>query len=231
GNDLISPGPDGDHRNGHIQILADEAQVILRRRGQVGKALRTRCILRPALERLVDRLDLLQSLDLARKARGFLAVVSVRRADLDLIQAAEHIELGDGELCQTVDHGGVAQRHEIEPSTSARPAGGRTKLIPDSSEPVSDVVGQLGGEWAIAYARAVGLPDADHAIDGGRRNAETGTAPSDGRVTGCHEWIRPEIDIEQRALRSLRQYALAFSQRIPEILGGVGNVGIDQLVE
>mmetsp|Transcript_26008 Transcript_26008/g.67732 ORF Transcript_26008/g.67732 Transcript_26008/m.67732 type:complete len:308 (-) Transcript_26008:524-1447(-) len=68
---------------------------------------------------------------------------------------------------------------------------------------VLGLVLQLRREGAVAHARGVRLDHADNGVDLLRRDPQARTNAPDGRVRGRHEWIRAEVDIQQRGIGAL----------------------------
>src|SRR3954471_22846423 len=76
-----------------------------------------------------------------RALRAEVAHAYVQRVD-----AGEHVELGDHEAGEAVDPSGVLQRHEVEPSGAAGPAGGGAELAAGLADLVPEGPFELGGE-------------------------------------------------------------------------------------
>src|SRR6185437_1903416 len=94
-----------------------------------------------------------------RQLLDALAVDLVRDTDRDLLPAGEHVELGEEEVRQTVDAGGVAGDDRVEPAAAAVPAGGDAALAADAAQCLAVLVEELGRERTGADARRVGLED------------------------------------------------------------------------
>ncbi|TYZ62153.1 hypothetical protein PybrP1_009624, partial [[Pythium] brassicae (nom. inval.)] len=156
----------------------------------------------PAVEHLVLDDRLLEQLQVGRHAAEALAVVPVRDADLDLLEAREHVELGQVELREAVHHVRVAHLRDVEPAAAARATGRRAELGADAAEVPADVVVQLGRERALAHARAVRLDNADDAVEPVRRDAAA-------------------LNVEHRGIRALDEHALARDERVVEVLDRV----------
>ena len=93
---------------------------------------------------------------------------------LTVVEAVEHVELGEGELGEAVEADGVAEHHAVEPAGAAAAAGDGAVLAADVDQRVAVGVGQLGRERAGADARRVRLGDADDAVDVARPEAGAG---------------------------------------------------------
>ena len=139
------------------------------------------------------------------------AVDLVGHADRDLLQAGQHVELGQEEVGQAVDPGRVAGDDRVEPAAAAVPAGGDAALAADLAQGLAELVEQLGRERAGADAGRVGLEDADHPVDLRRADAGARARAARGRVGRGDERIGAVVDVEQRALAALEQTTLPSS--------------------
>src|SRR5690625_3600316 len=186
-----------NHPHRHAGPFRDVGQIITRGLWQVFHILNGGDVFLPSRQRFVNRLDALERLGFARESRRRLAVIAIRRAHLDLIEAAQHIELGHGVVGDAVDHRRVAEGHEVEPAAAARPAGGGAELMPYLLQTPSVFVFELGREGTVADAGTVGFDDADHTLDCGRWNTEARAAAAYSGMARRDERIRAEIDVEQ----------------------------------
>ncbi len=160
-----------DQHHGHLADDFERADVLARLGRQVaelGRASRRRG---PALQRFVDR-----------RARGELRRVAghlgddvrsalIRRAHLQLIEAVEHVELGDGDRGHPVDADRVADRHGVEPSAASRPARGRAVLLARLAQSLAHRIEELGRQRSSADARRVRLRHAEHGPNRSRPDA------------------------------------------------------------
>src|SRR5690606_18767142 len=119
----------------------------------------------PAGELQVDRGDLFPALGVQRGVLGALAAVLVGDADLQLLHAVEHVELGDAQAGDAVDGHGALEGDDVHPAAAARAAGGGAVLGAAVADALADLVVQLGRERAAADAGGVGLGDAQHVVD------------------------------------------------------------------
>ena len=140
----------------------------------------------------------------------------VGRADVDVIEAVEHVELGQRERVEAVDADAVAHGDGVVPAAAARPAGDRAVLVAALAQAVAHLAGQLGRQRPLADARRVGLGDAQHAADRLRRHAEAGAHAADRRVRRRDVGIGAVVDVEQRALRAFEQNRLAVAHGLAE---------------
>ena len=133
---------------------------------------------------------------------------AIAGADLDLLEAVEHVELGQRERVEAVDARARSARDRVVPAAAARPAGRRAVLLAALAQPIAQLAGQLGRQRPFADARRVGLGHAEHAVDRARRHAEAGADAADRGVRRGDERIGAVIDVEQRALRAFEQHRL-----------------------
>ena len=169
-----------ERRAGH---LLERPHVGLRVRRQVVEGAAPGDVLLPAVEELVDRLGVVELRLRHRHLVVAHAVDLVAHAHRDPLPPAEHVELGQEELGQPVDPGGVARDHRVVPATAALPPGGGAELPPIVAQPVAVVVEELGREGSRADPRRVGLDDPDDPVDPRRTDAGTGQTPPASGLT------------------------------------------------
>ncbi|DAZ98525.1 TPA: hypothetical protein N0F65_007024 [Lagenidium giganteum] len=155
------------------QKLLHAQHVLLGGEGQVFEVLALGDVLIPAVHRFVLDRRFFQQLKVGRHAVQLLAVVPVRDADLDLLQARQHVQLGQVELSEAVDHVRVAHLWDVEPATATWTARGRAELGADTAQVLTHVVVQLRWERTFTDTRAVGLDDANDAVEAVWRDAAT----------------------------------------------------------
>ena len=126
-----------------------------------------------------------------------------------VVEAVEHVELGERQRVEPVDAHAVADGDRVVPAAAPRPAGDRAVLVAAVAQPVAHLAGQLGRQRPLADARRVGLDDAQDAADRPRADAEPGADAADRRVRRGDVGIGAVIDVEQRALRAFEQDRLA----------------------
>src|SRR3954469_9295265 len=88
-----------------------------------------------------------------------LLLAAVARRHEDPVETAEHVELGDGQVGEAVDPRGEAQRYEVEPAGTPRPAGRRAVLATAGAQLLAERVVELGRKRAGAHAGRVRLGD------------------------------------------------------------------------
>jgi hypothetical protein len=111
--------------------LLNKLHILPRLNRQIIVALRTRRGFLPARERLVLHLELSQGLRVCGERFELLAVVRIRRCDLDLFEVVEHVELGQVEGGVVVDGVRVLYHDEIEPAAAAFAARGYADFVAD----------------------------------------------------------------------------------------------------
>ena len=141
---------------------------------------------------------------------------TIAGANVDRVQAVEHVELGQRQRVDAVDADRVADRHGVVPAAAARPPGRRAVLLTALPQSVADLAVQFRRQRTLADAGGVGLGDAEHAVNRLRRNAQAGARAADRGIRRCHVRIGPVIDVEHRALRALDQDAPAGAGRLVE---------------
>lgn len=116
---LIAVGTDRDDADGNTRELLEALDVIagLLRKLLVGAA--GGDIALPAGHLLVDGLGMMEGRLLARDVFVDNAVSLVGRADLNLVDGTEHVELGERDVGETVDVGCVADDDGIVPTATA----------------------------------------------------------------------------------------------------------------
>src|SRR6185436_13791243 len=106
----------------------------------------------------------------------------IGHTDRHLVETGEDVELGDHEVGDAVDPGGVAPDHRVHPAAAAGAAGRGAVLGPGLAQELAHVVIQLGRERAFADACGVGLEDGHDPVDAGRRNPGPGAGAARGGV-------------------------------------------------
>jgi hypothetical protein len=121
-------------------------------------------LLGPARDVLVHRLRALEQLGIGRHLVQDLAADVVADRDLHLLEPGEDIQLREGERVEPVDARREAQRERVEPAGPAGTARGRAELVADLSQPLADLILELGRIGSAADARGVRLGDAEHVV-------------------------------------------------------------------
>ena len=126
---LVAVGADGDDRDSHACELLEEVDVVLCLARELVEVPHARDVAVPAGKRLVDGLRVVEDALMLRNRGVALAVALVGDADLDLVQAAQYVELGDGEVGEAVDSGGVVDDDGVVPATATLAASGDACLL------------------------------------------------------------------------------------------------------
>ena len=155
--------------------------------------------------------------------RPSFATHVVAGADGNLVEVVEHVELGQGDGVETVQHHRRAQHREIEPSGPPRAAGDGAVFVAALAKMLANVVIELGGERAAAHPRGVGLGHAEDAADVFRSNTQAGCHPTHDAVRGSDEGIGSVIDVEHRSLRPLEHHSLALADLLVDPHRAVGD--------
>lgn len=130
------------------------------------------------------------------------AVDQVLESNLNLIQAAEHIELRDTDSVVAIENMRIIQQGDIQPAATTRAASCRAIFAADITKVLSIGVLELGGERAFANTSGVRFHDTVDSLDALRRNAKAGTYTARCCRAACYERIRPEIQIEKSSVCS-----------------------------
>ena len=114
----------------------------------------------PAFDRFVDGLDARLRGLRGREIVDLLAVETIMRGDLDLVEAVENVELGQRDA---VDAGGLdalARQHRVEPAAAARTPGVGAEFVAALADQPAGFVVEFGGKRPAADPGRVGLGDA-----------------------------------------------------------------------
>src|SRR5579875_2093749 len=168
---LVAARPDADRGYRGADHLLHRRDVGAGVRRQVLRRAGRGDVLGPAVQVLIHR-DRVVELglghrDLLQPRPAHL----VRHADRHLVQAGQHVQLGEEVLGDPVDPRRVPGDDGVEPAGAPRPAGGHAVLPAGLAQPLAVGVVQLGGERALADPGRVRLDDAHHLGDPGRADA------------------------------------------------------------
>ena len=125
----ISGGAHPNPPDGQPQHALHDQDVVLAVLGQVLEPPDVSNAGLPARAGDVLHLDTLELLDAGGIALHPDPVLHIAHPDLDLVHLVEDIELGHGEGCVPVHHGGVLHSGQVKPATSPGPARGHAKLV------------------------------------------------------------------------------------------------------
>src|SRR5690606_16370954 len=108
-DDLLALGADSDDRDARVAHLLEGQHVVPGVLGQILEGARLRDVLAPAREVLVDRLRVVEVGLVHGHVVEAFAVDVVGNAHRDLIEAGEHVEFGEHQVCDAVHAGRVAR--------------------------------------------------------------------------------------------------------------------------
>ena len=190
--------------------LFQARQVAARFLGQVAIDLHARRGLGPARPRFIHRLADAQHHTLLGDLRQLpVALELVPRAEPDLAEAVEDVQLGDAQRGQPVHPDRVADQHGVVPSAPALPSGDGAEFIAALLQRCAEIVGELGGKGPAPHAGRIGLGYSEHRIHGGRAHARAGAGAAGRRARRGHIGIGAVVHVQVRALRALQQDHLA----------------------
>src|SRR5262245_59880274 len=156
----------GEHCDRCADQFLDVAHIFHRLRRQIVPAPRTpRCPF-PALQRLVHRLDPGLGALTRRQIVDLLAIEPVARADFDLVEPVEDIELGQRYAVDAVYGHRLAPQKRVEPAAAPLAPGYRSELVTALAEKLAGIVVLLGREWPLSHAGRVGFRDPKYITDG-----------------------------------------------------------------
>ena len=141
--------------------LADAAEIRL----GVGRQLVIRAaagdFFLPTGQRFVNRLSAAEIIDVAGESRRCFAVDFVGGADLQFVEAAEHVEQHDGDRIDAAEPAGVTEGDDIEPTTAPRTTGDGAVFVAAIAKVLAGGVVLFGGKRAAADAGGIRFHDAD----------------------------------------------------------------------
>src|SRR5690606_37208736 len=94
GNDLFTAGADRHEGDRYAGDIFDAAQVLERTCRQIGDRARLGGWCAPSRQGLVDRLHAVEQGEIVGEVRVLVTVGAIARADADLLEVVEHVELG-----------------------------------------------------------------------------------------------------------------------------------------
>src|SRR5438270_10348823 len=135
----------------------------------------------PAAHRFIYRFAIDPLGGIAGRDIKSFAIETVANADRNRVHIIESIEIGDGKLIDSIDHPRITRDYGVEPATTPRPSGGRTKFASHFVQHFC-YARVLRWQWPLPDSRGVGLHHAEHAVHSMRRNAGAGAGAARGRV-------------------------------------------------
>src|SRR4029077_15790044 len=148
-------------------------------------------------------------------------LVAIADTYLNFALRIENVELRDNERSDSIDHNGIAQHGEVQPSAPARAARDRSILFAAVADFARVEIGHLRGKRTAAYTSRVSLGYASDSGNTGGRNTQTCTRAAGSCIRRGHEGIGTIIDIEHGALSALKKDRAAFVERAVHKRGGV----------
>jgi hypothetical protein len=162
-----------------VEFACDEVDVRARRVGQPVQVFDPVQRLGPAGERLVDRLGVVEVALVGGKLLRLEAVrQAVSRADRQLVERGQDVELRQRQGGEPVQPRRVSERDEVEPAAAADATGHRPELTTEVADSLLVRPVDLGRERALTDARHVRLRNPEHRVDPRRADAETGRRPA-----------------------------------------------------
>src|SRR5580658_5599829 len=122
---LIPLRSGGDTAHLDTRAFAEETQIVHRARRKVLMTSEPARDGLPSGQLLVNRLDRFQR----SESRGHGLVAAIFGAYHDLVKLIEHIQLGDHQAAESIDHGCVAQQRRVEPAAAAGTPGHRSEFV------------------------------------------------------------------------------------------------------
>ena len=156
-----------------------------------------------------------------------LPVQFIAGADPDLVEAVQHVQLGQGDAVHPAGDAGLAHQHRVKPAAAALAPRHRAELMAALAQLLAGGVLQFGGEGAFAHARRIALDDAQHRADGAGADARARRRLARHRVGRGDEGIGAVVDVQQHRLRTLEQHALAGLARRVQLAPGRTDIGRD----
>ena len=175
----------------------------------------------PAGDRLVDRFDGFQDLDLRRKFLESAAPVVISRTDQYLFEFVQDIQLGDDDGLQVVQDGRIEGRNPIEPSAAAGSARRGSEFGSPSSDFVSDGTVGFGGEGPPADSGGVGLGNSDHSRNPGGGYPGSHTSRPGSGIRRGDIGVGSVVDVEERPLGAFEQHPFAAPDMIVQEKGRI----------
>lgn len=152
--------PERDYTDRNSEVAFHELDIVLEFLRKLTFLADFRKVFLPAGELGVNRLYL--GCDVERNLICLNAVHLVGCADLDGLEIVQAVGFHHDEVGDSVNHHGVLQRHEVQPTAAARTACDGSELVSDLTEFLSGLIEKFCRERTAAHACAVGL---EYSID------------------------------------------------------------------
>src|SRR5271169_1879509 len=135
----------------------------------------------------------------------FLAIQYIAVADLDGVETIENIKLGQRQAVDAAGPHALAHQRRIEPAAAPLAPGIDAEFLAAAADLLADLIMQFGRKWALADPGRIGLAYPQDIVDRARAETRAGGRLRRNRVGRGDVRIGAVIDIEQRALRALKQ--------------------------
>ena len=130
--------------------------VVLCRRGQVGKGAAIADVFAPAGQGLVDGFCAFELLVGDRRIGMALAIDIVSDGQLKLVEAGQDVHFCQHEFAKAVDADGITQHDDVEPAAAPGSSGSGAEFIPE----IFAAASQMQGDFAIEFSRHGSTTDA-----------------------------------------------------------------------
>mmetsp|Transcript_13782 Transcript_13782/g.36960 ORF Transcript_13782/g.36960 Transcript_13782/m.36960 type:complete len:228 (+) Transcript_13782:483-1166(+) len=135
---------------------------------------------------------------------------AVADANLELLNAGEHVELGDVDGVVSVEACSILDHLDVKPATPAWPSCGRAVLVTHVEEVLTNGVAELSGKWTCANARGVCLDHTNDAPNLARRKAESRAHTTHSGGGGGDEGEGAKVNVEEGRVGALDEEARVF---------------------
>lgn len=226
-DDVGAAGAVGDEADGEAELLFDEFDVGAARGGEVGVGADAADVAFPAGEGLEDGAGLAEERGDGEVA-DLAAVNLVGDADGDLVEVAEDVEDGEGDLGGALDVAAVAGGDAVVPAHAAGASGGGAVFAAVAAAPPELVGGgpeDLGNECAGADCGGVGLGDGDDVGDGVGRDAGPDGPETGESGGGGDHGVDAVVGVLEGAELAFEEDGAAVGEGLAEEGGGVGAEG------
>ena len=157
-----------------------------------------------------------------------LAIQLVGDANFQFLKAVQHVQLGQRYAVHAGGGAGLAYQHSVKPAATAFAPGVGAKFMAAFAQPLAIFIVQFRRERAFTDPRGVGFDDAEHEINAAGADARAGGGLAGDDVGRGDIRVGAKVDIQERALGTLKQNALAgftfFVEDFPD-RGGVRQDG------
>lgn len=171
-------GAEGDDGDGDAEVVLDELHVVLELFRKLTLEAHPGEVLLPAGELGVNRLDL--GGDVKRNLLSLSAIHLVRGTDFNRVEIVQAVGLHHDEIRHAVDHGGVFQRHKVQPAATAGTSCDSPELMTDTAKSLASLIKQLGRKRTATDTGAVGLEYSENLPYPRRSQSKSGADSADG---------------------------------------------------